>query len=120
VETLETELLDACPEFKARLEWFLNYRPDLAKLVSRWNEPGMKQRHLLSLLRGHRLKCLLRRLLDETEFLGDFGVRAISRHHLDHPYEFPINGHTLSVGYQPGESNSGLFGGNSNWRGPIW
>jgi hypothetical protein len=120
VEVLESSLLDEVPEFKERLEWFLSYRPDLANLVSRWNEPGMKQRHLLSLLRGHRMKCLLRRMLDETEFLSDFGIRAISRHHLDNPYEFHTNGSTMSVGYQPAESNSGLFGGNSNWRGPIW
>ncbi len=120
VEVLESSLLEEVPEFTERLNWFLNYRPDLANLVSRWNEPGMKQRHLLSLLRGHRMKCLLRRMLDETEFLSDFGVRAISRHHLEHPYEFHANGNTMSVGYQPAESNSGLFGGNSNWRGPIW
>jgi hypothetical protein len=120
VEVLESSLLDEVPEFKERLEWFLNYRPDLANLVSRWNEPGMKQRHLLSLLRGHRMKCLLRRMLDETEFLSDFGIRAISRHHHEHPYEFHTNGSIMSVSYQPAESNSGLFGGNSNWRGPIW
>jgi hypothetical protein len=123
VEVLESSLLDEVPQFKERLEWFLNYRPDLANLVSRWNEPGPAsagQRHLLSLLRGHRMKCLLRRMLDETEFLSDFGVRAISRHHREHPYEFHANGTTMSVGYQPAESNSGLFGGNSNWRGPIW
>jgi hypothetical protein len=120
VEVLDSELLDELPEFTGRLKWFLNYRPDLAKLVSRWQEPGMKQRHLLSLLRGHRMKCLLRRMLDETEFLSEFGVRAISRHHLEHPYEFRANGNTMNVSYQPAESNSGLFGGNSNWRGPIW
>ncbi|HVV72384.1 MAG TPA: glucosidase, partial [Verrucomicrobiae bacterium] len=120
VETLDDELLQSLPGFAARLKWFLNYRPDLAKLVSRWNEPGMGQRHLLSLLRGHRMKCLLRRMLDETEFLSPFGVRAISRHHLEHPYEFWSNGAPLTVSYQPAESNSGLFGGNSNWRGPIW
>jgi len=113
-------LLEELPDFAARLKWFLDYRPDLAKLVSRWEEPGMRERHLLSLLRGHRMKCLLRRMLDETEFLSDFGIRAISRHHLDHPYEFHANGSTLSVSYQPAESNSGVFGGNSNWRGPIW
>ena len=116
VEVLESSLLNEVPQFKERLEWFLNYRPDLAKLVSRWNEPGLKQRHLLSLLRGHRMKCLLRRMLDEAEFLSDLGVRAISHHHLKHPYEFHTNSHTMSVGYQPTESNSGLFGGNSNWR----
>lgn len=120
VETIESSLLEELPNFAARLKWFLEYRPDLAKLVSRWEEPGMRQRHLLSILRGHRMKCLLRRMLDETEFLSEFGVRAISRHHLEHPYEFHANGTTLSVSYQPGESNSGLFGGNSNWRGPIW
>jgi hypothetical protein len=120
VETLEPELLDVLPEFSGRLKWFLNYRPDLAKLVSRWTECGNKERRLLSLLRGHRMKCLLRRMLDETEFLSDYGVRALSRYHLNHPYEFHINGSTLEVRYQPAESDSGLFGGNSNWRGPIW
>ncbi len=120
VETLDEELLQELPEFAGRLQWFLNYRPDLAKLVSRWNEPGMGQRHLLSLLRGHRMKCLLRRMLDETEFLSEFGVRAISRHHLGQPYEFWSNGTCLTVSYEPAESKSGLFGGNSNWRGPIW
>jgi len=120
VETLEPDLMRKVPEFAARMDWFLNYRPDLAKLVSRWNECGDCNRNLLSLLRGHRMKCLLRRMLDETEFLSDYGVRALSRHHLDHPYEFHTNGHTLGVGYWPAESLSGLFGGNSNWRGPIW
>jgi hypothetical protein len=120
VETLETELLDALPDFKCRLEWFLNYRPGLAKLVSRWNEPGKGERHLLSLLRGHRMKCLLRRMLDETEFLSEHGVRAISKVHERNPYRFDCSGHLLEVKYCPAESESGLFGGNSNWRGPIW
>jgi hypothetical protein len=120
VETLEPELLDKLPEFNKRLEWFLNYRPDLAALVSRWHEPGRGDRRLLSLLRGRRMKALLRRMLDESEFLSDYGVRALSRVHRDRPYEFPLNGHTLAVGYQPGESDTGAFGGNSNWRGPIW
>jgi hypothetical protein len=120
VETLDEELLQELPGFAGRLQWFLDYRPDLAKLVSRWNERGMGQRHLLSLLRGHRMKCLLRRMLDETEFLSEFGIRAISRYHLEHPYEYWSNGNCLTVSYQAAESNSGLFGGNSNWRGPIW
>ena len=120
VETLDADLLAELPEFSGRLNWLLNHRPDLANLVSRWNEPGMGLRHLLSLLRGHRMKCLLRRMLDKTEFLSDFGIRALSRFHLDHPYEFASNHTRLSVAYQPAESNSGLFGGNSNWRGPIW
>jgi hypothetical protein len=120
VETLEPELLKELPGFHERLIWFLNYRPDLAKLVSRWEECGMGERHLLSLLRGHRMKCLLRRALDETEFLSDYGVRALSRVHLKKPYEFHVNGDTMRVEYHSAESTSGLFGGNSNWRGPIW
>jgi hypothetical protein len=113
-------LLAKVPEFKARLEWFLTYRPDLAALVSRWQEPRSGQRHLLSLLRGSRMKKLLRRMLDETEFLSDYGIRAISQIHRDHPYEFRWEGNAMGVSYQPGESTSGMFGGNSNWRGPIW
>ncbi|MFQ5772347.1 MAG: glucosidase, partial [bacterium] len=120
VETLEPELLRKLPEFKERLEWFLNYRPDLASLVSRWYEPGIGERRLLSLLRGHRMKRVLKRMLDETEFLSEYGVRALSRYHQDHPYVFHVNGNTFTVTYQPAESDSGLFGGNSNWRGPIW
>jgi hypothetical protein len=80
----------------------------------------MGERRLLSLLRGHRMKRILRRMLDESEFLSEFGVRAISRFHKDHPYVFDAPGGALTVAYQPAESNSGLFGGNSNWRGPIW
>lgn len=120
VETLEPELLERVPEFRRRLNWFLNYRPDLAKLVSRWQEPGRGDHKLLALLRGHRMKCVLRRVLDETQFLSDYGVRALSREHQDHPYVFDHLGTKISVGYQPAESTSGLFGGNSNWRGPIW
>jgi len=120
VEILEPELLEKLPDFKRRLEWFLNYRPDLAALVSHWNEAGRGNRRLLSLLRGHRMKRLLRRMLDETEFLSDYGVRSLSRAHLDEPYIFSCESNSLSVQYQPAESESGLFGGNSNWRGPVW
>jgi hypothetical protein len=120
VETIEPEMLDKLPDFKRRLKWFLDYRPDLAKLVSRWDEPGKGERRLLSLLRGHRMKLLLRRMLDETEFLSDYGVRALSKHHEANPYSFWSNGTPLTVQYRPGESDTGAFGGNSNWRGPIW
>jgi hypothetical protein len=120
VETLEPELLDKVPDFKRRLEWFLRYRPDLAALVSHWNQEGKGHRRLLSLLRGHRMKRLLKRLLDESEFLSQYGVRALSRVHERDPYIYRHNGMDLSVRYQPAESDSGLFGGNSNWRGPIW
>jgi hypothetical protein len=120
VETLDPELLDRVPAFRQRLEWFLHYRPDLARLVSRWDEPGRGERRLLSLLRGHRMKCLLRRMLDEAEFLSDYGVRSLSRHHRDVPYVLSDGTRSFSVRYEPAESESGSFGGNSNWRGPIW
>jgi hypothetical protein len=120
VETLEPELLDPVPGFRKRLEWYLNHRPELAALVSRWETPGVGERRLLSLLRGHRMKEVLRRMLDESEFLSDYGIRAVSRYHLEHPYQFHWNGNSMMVDYEPGESTSGVFGGNSNWRGPIW
>ena len=120
VETLDPEVLEKVPGFTRRMEWFLTYRPDLARLVSRWTITGEDKRTLLSLLRGHRMKALLRRMLDPNEFLSDYGVRSVSRYHLQHPYTFWADGHALSVDYEPAESRSRLFGGNSNWRGPIW
>ena len=120
VETLEPELLDNLPGFRKRLEWFLNHRPDLASLVSHWQSPGRGERRLLSLLRGHRMKKLLQRMLDESEFLSDYGIRALSRYHLDHPFELKIGNIDRQVRYAPAESDSRQFGGNSNWRGPIW
>jgi hypothetical protein len=120
VETLEPELLEKVPDFKRRLEWFLAYRPELAALVSHWSEPGRGDRRLLSLLRGHRMKRILKRMLDETEFLSPYGVRALSKAHEREPYVYRLHGMDLKVDYQPAESNTGAFGGNSNWRGPIW
>ena len=120
VETLEPELLKRLPEFARRLEWVMKHRPELASLVSHWEEPGRGERRLLSLLRGHRMKCLLARMLDETEFLSEYGVRALSRYHLRHPYEYHFDGERLAVNYEAGESSTALFGGNSNWRGPVW
>jgi hypothetical protein len=120
VETLEPDLLDTVPEFKKNLEWYLLHRPALAQLVSRWHIPGQGDRRLLSLLRGHRMKKVLRHMLDESEFLADYGIRALSRYHLEHPYQFHWADHTVAVQYEAGESTSVFFGGNSNWRGPIW
>lgn len=120
VEIIEPEMLERLPNFKLRLEWFMKNRPELAALVSHWTEPGRGNRRLLSLLRPHRMRRVLQRMLDENEFLSDYGVRSLSRAHLDQPYVFPLDGQLISVSYQPGESASGLFGGNSNWRGPIW
>jgi hypothetical protein len=120
VEVLESSMLDRLPGFKGRLRWFLDYRPDLAALVSRWQETATHERHLLSLLRGHRMKRLLQRMLDESEFLSDWGVRGLSRCHGEHPYVLQLNGDRHEVKYVPGDSETALFGGNSNWRGPIW
>ena len=120
VETLEPETMAALPEFCERLRWYLEHRPQMAELVSRWEEPGRGERRLLSLLRGHRMKRLLARMLDETEFLADYGVRSLSKVYGRDPYHYRADGESSTVRYEPGESDSGLFGGNSNWRGPIW
>ena len=120
VETLESELLDKVPGFTKRLEWLLAHRPDLSRLISHWQSPGQGQRRLLSLLRGHRMKKLLQRMLDESEFLSDYGVRSISRAHLAQPYVLHLLGEDMTVRYMPAESDNRQFGGNSNWRGPIW
>lgn len=120
VEVLDQELFDAMPEFTARLQWFLKNRPDLANLISRWQEKGRGERHLLSLLRGHRMKRLLKRMLDESEFLSEYGIRALSKCYDQEPYRFQLNGSEFTVKYTPAESDTHMFGGNSNWRGPIW
>jgi hypothetical protein len=120
VETLEPDLLERLPTFTRRMDWFLANRPDLASLVASWEEPGMGACRLLALVHGHRMKALLRRMLDPAEFLSDHGVRALSRYHLDHPYMLSIGGMVHQVDYEPAESRSALFGGNSNWRGPVW
>ena len=118
--TIEPDVLGMLPDFRRHLEWFLNHRPDLAGLISRWQVIGMHDRHLLGLLRGHRMKRVLRRMLDPDEFLSPYGVRALSRYHAAHPFTFDSMGARYTVEYQPAESNSALFGGNSNWRGPVW
>lgn len=120
VEVLDDEVFENNPQFTERLEWFLKNRPDLAKLISRWGEKGKNHRHLLSLLRGHRVKRLLKRMLDTNEFLSEYGIRALSKVHEADPYKFVVNGNEFSVKYTPGEGDTSLFGGNSNWRGPIW
>jgi Mannosylglycerate hydrolase MGH1-like glycoside hydrolase domain/Glycosyl hydrolase family 63 C-terminal domain len=120
VEVLDPEVKKYAPKFFERLNWFLEYRKDLAKLVSRWYEPGEGERSLLSLLRGHRMKLLLCRMLDETEFLSDFGIRSLSKYHEDNPYILHLDGKEFEVKYTPAESDDYIFGGNSNWRGPIW
>ncbi|CAN5272961.1 glucosidase [soil metagenome] len=120
VETIEPELLEAMPGFKMRLEWYLQKRPELAALVSRWQEPGAGARRLIALTRGRRMKRLLRRMLDPEEFLSPYGVRSMSKFHQANPYVLDACGERKVVSYEPAESETGLFGGNSNWRGPVW
>ncbi len=120
VEVLDASVFTRLPKFSARAHWFLDHRPQLAQLVSRWRDPSAGERHLLSLLRGHRMKRLLSRMLDETEFLSDHGVRSLSKFHEKNPYVFEHAGNHISVEYSPGECASNVFGGNSNWRGPVW
>jgi len=119
-EVLDEKDITESPVFKDRMKWFAENRPDLASLVSRWNEKGSNGKHLISLLRGYRMKSLLKYMLDENEFLSDYGIRSLSKYHLKHPYHVSVNGVEFGISYVPGESDSGLFGGNSNWRGPIW
>ena len=120
VEVLDPAMVAALPGFAARLRWVLQHRPHLAALVSRWEVPGAGYTMLLSLLRGHRMKALLSRMLDETEFLSAYGVRSLSKIHLSQPYELQEGGQTFRIAYDPGEGSTRAFGGNSNWRGPVW
>jgi len=120
VEVIGDELLHEQSLFAERLRWFLTNQPKMASLVSRWGEKGKDEKHLLSLLRGHRMKRLLYRMLDEDEFLSDHGIRALSKYHEKHPLEMQIDGVQFSIKYTPGESDIPIFGGNSNWRGPVW
>jgi len=120
VAVVDGALLQKLPGFGERMRYFHEQRSDLAMLISRWSEPGADGRHLLSLMRVFRMTKVLERMLDETEFLSPHGVRAVSRRYLDHPYEFEYGGQQYGMKYAPAESESGLFGGNSNWRGPVW
>jgi len=120
VETIEPETLERLPAFKRRLQWFIRNRPDLRAGVACMETLGQGDRRLLSVVDPARLRRVLAVMLDEREFLSPFGIRALSRVHRDRPYVLPVNGREHRVDYEPGESSTGLFGGNSNWRGPIW
>ena len=122
VEILEHDAIGKLPGFRKRMEWFLANRKDLARQISLMRPAGEEEHShsLLAIPSEERLKRVLRRVLDESEFLSPFGVRSVSKIHQDHPYTLKIDGEERSVNYEPGESESGIFGGNSNWRGPIW
>ncbi len=120
VEVLEAGEVASMPGFARRLQWVLNHRPELAAQVSRWAEPGLGETQLLSLLRGHRMKALLRRMLDPSEFLSPHGVRSLSKAHAAAPYVLERGGERFAIAYAPGNGQTREFGGNSNWRGPVW
>jgi hypothetical protein len=120
VEVLSDELIQELPGFKRRLEWFLENRADLARHIAYMETDGGHGKRLLAVPSRERLERVLRYVLDEDEFLSPFGIRSLSRFHRDHPYVFRANGQEHRVDYSPGESSTGMFGGNSNWRGPIW
>jgi hypothetical protein len=120
VQTMSPELLDAMPAFKRRLEWFIENRSDLISNLACMRTEGHKEQRLFSVATRPQLERILEVMLDENEFFSPHGIRALSAYHRDHPYMLELNGQSHSVQYEPGESSTGLFGGNSNWRGPIW
>ncbi|MEZ5344973.1 MAG: hypothetical protein R2681_05385 [Pyrinomonadaceae bacterium] len=120
VETLEENWLDKLPDFKRRTDWFIENRPEMIDDIACLQAEGANKRRLLALINPERLKRVLRVMLSENEFLSEYGIRALSHYHKSHPYEFDVNGDVYKVEYEPGESKSGMFGGNSNWRGPVW
>jgi hypothetical protein len=112
--------MEQLPVFLDRVRWLNTNRPELTASMPTLDRPGVAGRRLLAVLDERKLRRVLTRMLDETEFLSDFGIRALSRAHLEHPYVFQVGPAEYRVAYEPAESTTGLFGGNSNWRGPIW
>jgi hypothetical protein len=119
-ETLEPEMVARLTHFKRRIEWFIENRPEFRAHLDATRRSADGERRLLSLVPRGRLRRILGRMLDEQEFLSPHGIRALSAYHRGHPYVFEFNGQSYRVDYEPAESSTGLFGGNSNWRGPVW
>jgi len=120
VEVFDPEDLARMPKFKKRMDWFLRHHPDVRQHVDMSSETPEGPRLLLSIANRQKLERIYRYMFDEREFLSPFGIRALSKFHLDHPFEIAIDGQRHSVRYEPAESSTDLFGGNSNWRGPVW
>jgi hypothetical protein len=118
--TLGRTTIDRLPRFAANFHWFLEHQPRLSVHISHTNEINGDEGRLFSIVDPDRLRRLLSYMLDENEFLSPYGLRSVSRYHRDHPFHLGVAGVDASVDYEPGESTSGLFGGNSNWRGPVW
>ena len=119
-DTLEEDMIQRLPGFRKRMQWFIDHRPDLTAGLASMTASGMEQRRLLSIVNERQLRRILHRVFDEDEFLSPHGVRSLSKFHERHPYVLPIDGTTFGVNYEPAESQTGTFGGNSNWRGPVW
>ena len=120
ISILESNLIDMLPSFKRRMQWFIDNWSDIDQHIEHMQEPDGTDHMLLSIVNHQKLPRILKVMLDEAEFLSPYGIRALSRYHQEHPYTLEMNGSSHSVDYEPAESTSGLFGGNSNWRGPIW
>lgn len=120
VMTLEPDAVNKLPGFKRRMQWFLDHTPILSKHVDQSMKTEAGPRRLLTLVARERLERVLSYMLDESEFLSPYGIRALSKFHQDHPYVLQMDGFEHRVSYDPGESTTGMFGGNSNWRGPVW
>jgi hypothetical protein len=114
------ELLKKYPEIAERLQWFFESRPELCAAIHDPRKKGVNDRRLASILDETKLRRVLEKMLDESEFLSEFGIRSLSRYHAEHPYVIHVDGQEYRVSYLPAESDTGMFGGNSNWRGPIW
>lgn len=119
-DTLEFDQIDKHPGFRKRMQWFIDNRPDLTEGLAPMLEGGVQRRRLLSLVTRERIQRILKRVLDTSEFMSPYGVRSVSRYHKDHPYTVTLNAQELRVDYEPAESQTSMFGGNSNWRGPVW
>jgi hypothetical protein len=120
VTTLEAEAIDRMPGFKRRMNWFIKHRPDLCRNIASITRHGQEERTLISMVHPSRLQRVLQIMLDENEFLSPYGIRGISRYHKDQPFILRADGQEYRVDYEPAESGTNLFGGNSNWRGPVW
>jgi hypothetical protein len=119
-DTIDEDLINQHQGFKTRMQWFIDNRPDLTAGLASMTETGVGQRRLLSLVNKERMQRIFTRLFDENEFLSPYGIRSLSRIHKEKPYSLELEGSRFTINYEPAESTTGTFGGNSNWRGPIW
>jgi hypothetical protein len=120
VGTMEPDIPEKFSGFSQRARWFIHNRPDLTQKIACMQTPGLGERRLLAIAYPDKLRCILRIMLDEAEFLSPYGIRSVSKYHQQHPYKMSIDGTEYRVDYEPAESTTGMFGGNSNWRGPVW